>query len=176
MGYVGYPEDTSAVYYNYGDTVTYQDGSVYYGDTAVATEEEYANQATTLATAGQQEDPKDSWQPLGVFAMTKGEETTSNDIFQLAINEDGIVRGNYYDAAADKSTALAGSLDKKTQRIAWTIGDAKSPVYETGLYNLTQDQTTMLVHLGDGSTEQDNLFRIPEPDNTEAAPADAGAK
>ena len=32
------------------------------------------------------------------------------------------------------TTPVAGSLDKKNQRVAWTIGDKKFPVYEAGLY------------------------------------------
>jgi hypothetical protein len=45
--------------------------------------------------------------------------------------------------------------------VAWTIGDQKDTVFEAGLYNLTQDQTTMLVHFGKDKTEQRSLFRVP---------------
>ena len=161
-GYVGYPADTSPVYYDYGNNVTYQDGNVYYGDQLQGTEADYAQQAVQIADTGRQAQPPDdeSWQPLGVFAMTKGDETSSNDIFQFAVNKDGVVRGNYYNALSDNTTPLYGSLDKKTQRLAWTIGDKKTPVFESGLYNLTQDQTTLLAHFGPDRTEQYNLFRI----------------
>jgi hypothetical protein len=162
--YVGYPEDTPATYYNYGDTVTYQGDNVYYGDEVFATQEQYAQQATDIADTGRQAKPPDNeqWQPLGVFAMVKGDENTSNDIFQLAISKDGVVRGNYYNAVSDSATPVYGSLDKKTQRLAWTIGDKKQPVYETGLYNLTQQETTMLVHFSKDQTEQYNLFQVPQ--------------
>ena len=162
--YVGYPDDTPATYYNYGDNVTYQDGNVYMGDQVAATEADYAQQATNIADTGRQAQPpaSEQWQPLGVFAMVKGDETTSNDIFQLAISKDGVVRGNYYNAVSDNTTPLYGSLEKKSQRIAWTIGDKKEPVYETGLYNLTQPQTTMLVHFSNDHTEQYNLFQVPQ--------------
>lgn len=173
--YCGYPADTSAVYYNYGDNVTYQDGSVYYDDQPYATEAEYADQATQIAATGQEakiaEDEK--WQPLGVFAMTQGDETTSNDIFQIAINGDGVIRGNYYNALSDQTTPLIGSLDKKSQRVAWTMQGDADTVYDTGLYNLTQDETTMLVHFGKDETRQVKLFRIPEP--AEGAAGDASA-
>jgi hypothetical protein len=167
--YVGYPADTAATYYNYGDTVTYQDGNVYYGDQVAATEADYAQQASQIADAGQQSQPPEDekWQPLGVFAMVKGDETTSNDIFQLAINKDGVIRGNYYNAASDTTTPVYGSLDKKSQRIAWTIGDKKEPVYETGLYNLTEKETTMLVHFSKDHTEQYNLFQVPPQEEGE---------
>jgi hypothetical protein len=49
--------------------------------------------------------------------MVKGDEKTSNDIFQLALNKDGVLRGNYYDAVSDASTPVKGSLEKKTQRV-----------------------------------------------------------
>jgi hypothetical protein len=162
--YVGYPQDTPATYYNYGDSVTYQDGNVYYGDEVVSTEADYAQQATDFADTGRQAKPPENeqWQPLGVFAMIKGDASTSNDIFQLAISKDGVVRGNYYNAVSDSTTPVYGSLDKKSQRLAWTIGDQKEPVYETGLYNLTQQETTMLVHFSKDHTEQYNLFQVPQ--------------
>jgi hypothetical protein len=168
--YVGYPEDVSPVYYNYGDNVTYQDGNVYYGDDVAYSEADYSQQASQIADTGRQANPPgdQQWQPLGVFAMTKGDETTSNDIFQLAIDKDGIVRGNYYNAVNDSTTPVYGSLDKKTQRLAWTIGDQKTPVYETGLYNLTLEQTTLLAHFALDRTEQYNLFRIEQPKEDKA--------
>jgi hypothetical protein len=163
--YVGYPAETTAYIYNYGDNVTYQDGSVYSGDQVIATEEQYADQATQIADAGRQADPApdEKWQPLGVFAMVKGEETTSDNIFQLAMNNDGVLRGNYYNALTDATTPVYGSLDKKTQRVAWSVGDKKDVVYEAGLYNLTQEQTTMVVHFGKDRTEQYKLFRVEPP-------------
>jgi hypothetical protein len=45
---------------------------------------------------------------------------------------------------------MTGKVDKQSQRAAWTIGDKKTPVYEAGLTNLTQQQTTILVHRDDG--------------------------
>jgi hypothetical protein len=161
---VGYAEDSVPFTYDYGHNITYQDGQVYYGDQPAGTEAQYAEQASAIADAGAQAKPgeNEQWQALGVFAMVKGDETTSNDIFQLAINKEGILRGNYYNAISDSVTPVAGSLDKKSQRVAWTIGDKKLPVYEAGLYNLTQDNTTMLAHIDKDKTEQYRLFRIEE--------------
>jgi hypothetical protein len=48
------------------------------------------------------------------------------------------VRGNYYNALSDTTLAVYGSVDKKTQRAAWTVGDRKEPAYEAGFANLTQ--------------------------------------
>jgi hypothetical protein len=170
--YLGYPATIAPVYYNYGDNVIYQDGNVYFGDQVYASEAAYAQQAAALADTGLQAHPakEDQWQPLGVFALTKGSETVSNDIFELAINKDGVVRGNYYNAVSDTVTPVSGALDKKTQRVAWTIGDKKDRVFDTGLYNLTLEQTTVLVHFEDGHTEQYNLFRVEPPKEEQAAP------
>jgi hypothetical protein len=172
QSYLGYPVDTAPVYYDYGNTVVYQDGNVYHGDTLYATEGDYALQAQAIADAGKeaQPPPDENWQPLGVFGMVKGSETVSNDIFQLALNKDGVIRGNYYNATTDTTTPVYGSLDRKMQRVAWTIGDKKDRVFETGLYNLTLEQTTLLVHYGSDHTEQYNLFRIEQKEGEAAAP------
>jgi hypothetical protein len=169
--YCGYPADTTAIYYNYGYNVTYQGGSVYYDGQEVATEGDYAEQAAQIATGGQTATPADDdqWQALGVFAMAKSDETTSNNIFQLALNKDGVVRGNYYNAVADSTVPVSGALDKKSQRVAWSIQGNQDTVYETGLYNLTQDDTTMLVHHGKDHTEQYQLIRVPQQDDQGSA-------
>ena len=64
------------------------------------------------------------------------------------------------DDVSDTTTNVTGKVDKKTQRAAWTLGDKKTPVYETGLANLTQQQTTVLVHRDGGSVEQMLLVRV----------------
>jgi hypothetical protein len=170
LTFVGYPVSTAPVYYDYGNNVTYQGGNVYYNDEVYRTEAEYAQEAAAIADTGRQAQPvqDDQWQPLGVFALTKGDETVSNDIFQLAINKDGVVRGNYYNALTDAVLPVYGSLRKTTQRIAWTIGDNKERVYETGLYNLTKEETPVLVHFGNDRTEQYTLFRIEQKEDQPA--------
>jgi hypothetical protein len=149
------------VYYDYGTTVVYQDNTVYVNGTP-APAAEYADQALQIADAGRQAKaaPKEDWEPLGVFALVQGEEKTSYKVFQLAINKAGVVRGNYYDALADHTLPVYGSVDKKTQRAAWSIGEKKDVVYEAGIANLTQDELPILVHFGADSTQQFTLVRI----------------
>lgn len=172
----GYPEEPQS--YDYGTNVVYQDDQVYADGEPVGTTAEYAQQATDIAEAGKTADPakdKDGdWTPLGVFAMVRGEETTSDNIFQIAINKDGILRGNYYNALTDTATPIVGSVDKKSQRAAWTVGDQKSPVYEAGIVNLTTDNTTMMVHYSKEKSQQFTLFRIDKSDAAGANP-DANA-
>ena len=89
---------------------------------------------------------------------------TKDKVFQLAVNKDGVIRGNYYNAIADTTEPVYGSVDKKTQRAAWTVGERKTPVYEAGIANLTKDETTMLVHFAKDNSQQFTLVRIQQPE------------
>jgi hypothetical protein len=62
-------------------------------------------------------------------------------------------------------------VDKKTQRAAWTFSDGKNTdiIMETGLFNLTQDQTEALVHFGKERTQQWLMVRLDQPKDTETA-------
>lgn len=159
----------SVAYYNYGENVTYQDDGVYFNGEQVATSEQYAERAATIADTGKQAKAtkEEEWLPLGVFAMVQGDEKTSNHIFQLAMNKKGTIRGNYYDAVTDTTAEVFGSVDPKTHRAAWTVGDRKTPVYEAGIANLTQSETTMLAHYGKERTQQFTLIRIEDPAKAE---------
>ena len=76
-------------------------------------------------------------------------------------------------SASTLSKEIAGSVDKKTQRAAWTVGDNKTTVYETGIYNLTKEQTPILVHFGPDRTEQWLLVRMKQQDNSTTPQAGA---
>jgi hypothetical protein len=156
----GYPEEP--VIYDYGSDLVYENDQVYYQGEQVATAEEYAEQATQFANQGQEAkvSEKEEWISLGVFAMIQGDEKDSNNLFQFAINKDGILRGNYYNGLTDEATPIYGSVDKKSQRAAWTVGNRKEPVYETGIGNLTEPETSMLVHFGPNRTQQWTLIRL----------------
>jgi hypothetical protein len=164
-GWCGYPAET-ATSYDYGSSAVYQDDGVYVNGEQVATAEEYTDQAAAIAEEGKKaETSKDEeWRPLGVFAMVQGEETTSNNIFQLAINKAGVIRGNYYNALTDSTEPVFGNVDKKTQRAAWTVADKKYPIYEAGIVNLTEESTTMMVHYSKEKSQQFTLFRIEQPE------------
>jgi hypothetical protein len=158
--FCGYP--ATPVVYDYGSTVVYEGDQVYYNGEPVGTAEAYATQATEIAAVGQAAKPPEmeEWQALGVFAMIQGEEKDANTIFQIAVNKDGVIRGNYYNELTDTTVPIQGSVDKKTQRAAWIVGEKKDTVYETGFGNLTQPETTMLVHFGKDRTQQWTLVRL----------------
>jgi hypothetical protein len=153
--------------YDYGSTVTIQDNNIYMGGQDVGTAEQFADEATTIATQGQAADapPSGEWKALGVFALVQGDEKTSNYIFQLAVNPQGIIRGNYYDGLMDTTTEVYGSVDKKTQRACWTIGKKKDRIFDAGLYNLTQPECPCLLHVGTQTTDQLLLVRMQQPKN-----------
>ncbi|MGO9111729.1 MAG: hypothetical protein ACLP9L_21085 [Thermoguttaceae bacterium] len=150
--------------YGYGDNVTYQGDEVYYGTQPVATAEEYYQQASTLAESAPSPAPDDNaWMPLGVFSLVQGNQTDSSTIFQLAINKSGAIAGNYYNALTGTTFPVQGSVDKQTQRVAWTVGDNKSTVYDAGISSLTAGQAPVLVHFGKDRTQQWMLVQLKQP-------------
>ena len=163
--YCGYAEQPP-VYYDYGTSVVYEDNSVYVNGDVAGTTEEYYDQAASLAATGAEAKTQSDgdWLPLGVFAFTKAENPTSDITIQLAVNKDGVIRGNYTDTATKQNQVVQGSVDKQTQRVAFTVGDNKANIIETGLYNLTKEESPCLIHLGKDSTEQWLLVRLQNPE------------
>ena len=93
----------------------------------------------------------------------QGDEKTSNNIFQLAVDKSGVIRGNFYDGLTNTTTPVYGSVDKQTQRAAWTIGKSTDRVFDAGLYNLTQPECPCLLHVGTQTTNQLLLVRMQQP-------------
>ncbi len=155
------------IYYDYGNTVTSDGDNVYVDGQSAGTTQEYYQQASDLATAGAAADaPADSdWLPLGVFALTKGDHEKSVVSLELAVNKQGIIRGNYTDTETGKTQPIQGSVDKQTQRVAFSVGDHSQNFIETGLYNLTKDEAPALIHVGQENTEQWLLVRLQKPDS-----------
>lgn len=162
--YCGY-SDAPPEYYDYGNNVTYDDGNVYVNGDDAGTAEQYYDQASQIAATGAAAAaPADGqWLPLGVFAFTKPDQTKSDISIQLAVNKEGVIRGNYTDSKLNSNQVVHGSVDKKTQRVAMTVGDNTTNVIETGLYNLTKDEAPCLLHIGKDQTEQWLLVRLKKP-------------
>ena len=86
-------------YYDYGGNVTYDDDTVYYGDQPLASAEQYYDQAEQLADTGQTAQ-NEEWLPLGVYAViTEPTQTQTDKTIQLAVNKEGVIRGNLHDCA-----------------------------------------------------------------------------
>lgn len=160
--------------------VTYEGPNVYVNGNPAGTQDQYYDQAQQLASVGQQYvDPtaataapsssggsaNSQWQPLGVFSLAQKGQTQSSMLFQLAINKDGIVRGNYMNQLTNEQDQVYGSLDKKTQRISFTIGQNSSnpTVFDTSLADMTKDDAPVLVHYGPSNTQAMMLVRLPAP-------------
>ena len=161
------------VYYNYGDNVYYEGESVYYGDQPVATSTEYAQQAAAIATSVPEAKPAaEDWMPLGVYAITtdgKPNDAEPTMYLQLAVSKQGVLSGTLQNTLTDSAQAIEGMVDKETQRAAWTVTGKTTPIMETGISNLTQDTTPVLVHFADGSTQQWLLVRLDKPKDAAAA-------
>jgi len=157
---------SSPVSYDFGDNVYYDDDIVYMNGERVATADEYFQQATRLASTAKDETAdKTEWLPLGVFALSRGDTGVSNTVLQLAVSKEGVISGTYYNSDTDIARPVKGTVDQKTQRAAWTFADGKDTniVMETGINNLTQDQTEALVHFGKDMTQQWLMVRLQEP-------------
>ena len=169
-GWFDYPY-LAPVYYDYGTNIVYENNNVYVNGENAGTSAQYYNTANQLATAGTEAKApqKADWLPLGVFAVSREDNSKTNMMMQIAVNKAGIIRGNYTDTLTGSTEELHGSVDKKTQRAAWTIGDNTSTVIETGLYNLTKDEAPALVHFGKDRTEQWLLVRVKQNEKPAAS-------
>jgi hypothetical protein len=153
------------VRYDYGRTAWIDSGDVYLDGTQVASAADYADGALAVADKGRlaRLAEEEAWQPLGTFGLVRAEEQEPQAVLQLAVNKDGILRGNYYDPLADNNLPVYGAVDRTTQRAAWSAGDKKTVVMEAGLQNLTEAETTALVHYGNARTRQVTLVRLQQP-------------
>lgn len=154
--------------YGYGGNVVYYDDGVYVGDVLVGSPIEYAESAAALATVPDEaldRDPTGDWMALGTFAMVANaqDEDPSRSI-QLAVDKQGIISGTYFDRERDEAFAVTGRVDRETQRVAFRIDNNPDVVYETGIYNLTQDQTPVLVHDGSNDPFTYLLVRLEQPE------------
>jgi hypothetical protein len=156
--------------YYYGSTIYYEGDTVYVNQQPAGTSAQYYDQANTLASAGATVEtaPSEDWLPLGVFAIAAADDTNATLTVQLAMNRQGVLRGNQFDMATGVNEIVKGSVDKQTQKVAWTAGADTSVVYETGLANLTQEQSTVLVHYGKDDAEVYSLLHINEPPDDSA--------
>lgn len=158
---------TSPYYYGYGPggNILLDNGNVYIDDQPVATVEDYAASAADLATVPTPANPDQptQWLPLGTFALSEGEsDTNPQRVIQLAVDKEGVVSGTMVNRSTNQVFPIQGRVDKDTQRVAFTIGDAKDVVFETGVFNLTQQQTPVLVH-GDAQHETYLMLRLEQP-------------
>src|SRR5262249_21722680 len=164
-----YGSTAAPVWYDYGDNITYQNGNIIMNGQNVGTAEQFSQQAADLADVGAVNEPSDSsWLPLGVFAMVRNEQQHPHLIMQLAVNRQGMLRGNYTDEVTETTQPIHGAADEITHRAAWIVGNHKTSVMEAGLSNLAEGDAPALIHKS-GKTDHWLLVRLDQP------PAAAGA-
>lgn len=150
-GWLGWNADP--VYYDY-----YPDnGSNYWAPTQVTP---YVDQSQYYAPPPT---GSNDWMPLGVFALTKPEQSLAspNHYLQLAISKNGSISGTYYNSITDQGYELAGMVDPNTQKVdVKSVNDADAPILETGIYNLTQPEAPVRLYFQDGRTKDMLLTRL----------------
>lgn len=152
---------TSPVYYNYNQTTAYVEGN----DSQPSSSEAQTEEAQQLTQSSTTDSSKEQWLPVGVYALVQGNESTKAQmLMQISVSKSGQISGSYYNVLSGNSQPLSGSLDKQTQKVAWTVAGNQKAVFQTDLQGLTQPETPVLVHYGQGETEQMTLVRM--PDNT----------
>lgn len=150
-------------YFDYGNNIVVAEGHVYVNGTDSGTAEQYAQQAISLAEQGRAANAGGPWTPLGVYALAQSTEGTSNQVFELAIDKDGVIRGNFWEPQQKANSLVVGKADKSSMRAAWAVGDNNKIVFETGLFNLTSVHSPLIVHFGTDKTRQWLLVRITPP-------------
>jgi hypothetical protein len=178
-------DDWPVYAYDYGTDLTYVDNNVCLYGQPIATADEYYQSAADLVQTGADADIPNqpapavgavpapanaNWLPLGVYEAIPPGENSSKMMMQLAVNKAGIIRGNYFNTGDENSQFIEGSINKKTARAAWCVADKKDIVFDTGLYNLTQNESPVLVHYGKTKQEQWTLVRLKQKDDSAAKP------
>jgi hypothetical protein len=158
---------------SYAQPVSYEytDSGVYANGQEVQIDDEYTQQARELAKAGAdllqqkvdaQQADKLEWLPLGVFSLCDSKDGDPTMFLQLAISREGIIAGSYNNTQASENLSVQGGADRESKRLAVTIGDNDDVVVETGLSNVTEEQSSVMFHFG-GTRQNWLLVRMPEP-------------
>lgn len=154
-------------YYDNGSPYTVSDSSGYQQSSGDTYNIYQGTSTQPTATAQPQQaqvvDASSTQMPLGVFALVSNPQAPSdpNMFFQLVLNKDGSITGAYFNKSVDQVYPLEGLVDKNTQQAAWKMSVGQgAPIFQTGLYNLTQQQTAVDVIFSDGSKQQWLLTRL----------------
>ena len=79
------------------------------------------------------------------------------------ISREGIVAGSFANMTNNDNLSVQGGADRESTRLAVTIGDKEDVVIETGLYNLTENQSSALLHYEGGTIQNRTLVRMADP-------------
>jgi hypothetical protein len=151
--------------YTYGNELTYENDDVCVDGHPIATASKYYDSAMAITQSGERanlsrEVVPGSWLPLGVFNVIPRGVKNSPMLIQLAVNKDGVIRGNYFDPPAKNMQLIQGAIDKDTERAAWVVADRKNIIFDSLAINLTKNETPILVHVGKDKPQQWILVRL----------------
>jgi hypothetical protein len=109
--------------------------------------------ANQLVANSKNDPPKETaFLPLGVFSLAPQGQTEASALVQLAVSKTGLIRGTYYDLLTDHDQPIRGSVDKKTQQVAFSFGENGKVTFETALANLTQNSGAIAAHFENGKS------------------------
>lgn len=162
--------------YGPGSNIYYRDNYVYYDDRRVMPADDYYQYVYDIAhdvpSVDADQAEQMDWSPLGVFAVTRANEGESHRVLQLAVNKEGVISGTYYNRENGHIHPVLGRVDDRTQRAAWAFADGEHEeiVFETSIYNLTNNETSMMVHFGRASQDAEvwQLVRLEQPEASES--------
>lgn len=157
--WIGSPE-TTTVYTSDTAADDTQDDVVVDGQDTDATK--------TLAEQGAIDPAQDAkLLPLGVYTLApKGQEESTSSV-RLALDKNGVLRGIYYDSLGAQGHPIRGAVDKKTQRVAWTVGDNKKVLFQTTLASLTHEKGALTVRDANGNSHPWTIARFEKNENEE---------
>jgi hypothetical protein len=163
--------------YGRGEYIYYDDGGIYVNGRWYEPAPIYYQQTVelieqapdlTAESAAQLE-----WLPLGVFAVTPDGVAEPDVLVQLAVTKDGVIGGTAFDQRGGAAHNIVGMVDKRTQRAVWSYRDERNQriIMETSIYNLTQSESTGMVHYGPNDMRVIQLVRLQQPGGSEAQPS-----
>lgn len=164
--WIGSPE-TTTVYTSDNDADDSQADAI--------VDDQNTDATNTLADQGATDPAPDAkLLPLGVYTLAPKDQDESTASVRLALSKDGVLRGIYYDSLGAQGHPIRGAVDKKTQRVAWTVGDNKKVLFQTTLASLTHEKGALTVRDANGNSHPWTIARFEQNEN-ENEPAGDGA-
>jgi len=152
---------TQPIYYDYGIS-DLPGNQVCFDDQPVAPRTNTTSRHPTLAQSQPARTPTREWMPWG---LRPGDGRPDRSATTHAIGAQQIRRP--LPATTRTSSAEPRSRSRgrgqQTQRLVWTVGNNKTTVGETGIYNLTKDEAPALIHIGRNKTSNGRWCRLKQP-------------
>jgi len=93
------------------------------------------------------------WYPLGVYSLMSSPGDPGTRIVQLAVDQNGRIRGNYYDMITAANYSLSGDIRQQSQRVSWWLNKNQFVRFRANLYELLQPYGSLTVQLPGGEQQ-----------------------